>query len=165
MKHRGTHGITPVQIERGHSSQGRLERLSALVPRHIPEGFDPACISWVTDRVGITAVDGVDEALELGYFVINVAGEIDNDADVKLPIDPGSGTVRKCLDEIAEHMRQAIEGQGRSVVIHCAMGMERSVLSVVWYLHADAEMTIDEAYDMVFEARPIAVDRRHWIQG
>jgi hypothetical protein len=43
--------------------------------------------------------------------------------------------------------------------------MERSVLSVVWYLHADAEMTIDEAYDMVFEARPIAVDRRHWIQG
>ena len=135
------------------------------MPRRIPDGFDPASISWVTDRVGITAVDGVDEALELGYFVINVAGEIDNGADVKLPIEPGSGTVRKCLDEIVEHMRQATDGQGCEVVVHCAMGMERSVLSVVWYLHTDAGMTIDEAYDMVFAARPIAVDRRHWIDG
>ena len=62
-------------------------------------------------------------------------------------------------------MRQAIDGQGREVVVHCAMGMERSVLSVVWYLHVDAGMTVDEAYDMVFEARPIACDRRHWIDG
>ena len=107
MKHRGTHGTTPVRNARGHSSKGRLERLAEFVPRPIPDGFDPACISWVTDRVGITAVDGVDEALELGYFVINVAGEIDNGADVKLPIDPGSGTVRARLGEIVEHMRQA----------------------------------------------------------
>lgn len=165
MKHRGTHGTTPVRNARGHSSKGRLERLAEFVPRPIPDGFDPACISWVTDRVGITAVDGVDEALELGYFVINVAGEIDNGADVKLPIDPGSGTVRARLGEIVEHMRQAIDGQGREVVVHCAMGMERSVLSVVWYLHVDTGMTIDQAYDMVFEARPIACDRRHWING
>ena len=165
MKNRGTHGTAPIQNEPGHSSKGRLERLAEFVPRRIPDGFNPACISWVTDRVGITAVDGVDEALELGCFVINVAGEIDNGADVKLPIEPGSGTVRKCLDEIVEHMRQATDGQGCEVVVHCAMGMERSVLSVVWYLHTDAGMTIDEAYDMVFAARPIAVDRRHWIDG
>ena len=73
--------------------------------------------------------------------------------------------MRKCLDEIVEQMRQATDGQGREVVVHCAMGMERSVLSVVWYLHLDTGMTIDEAYDMVFAARPIAVDRRHWIDG
>ena len=165
MKHRGTHGTAPVQNVPGHSSKGRLERLAKFVPRRIPDGFNPACISWVTDRVGITAQDGVDEALGLGCFVINVAGEIDNGADVKLPIKPGSGTVRERLDGVVEHMRRAIDVQGREVVVHCAMGMERSVLSVVWYLHVESGMTIDEAYDMVFEARPIACDRRHWINS
>ncbi|MQF67720.1 hypothetical protein FIM07_04695 [SAR202 cluster bacterium AD-802-F09_MRT_200m] len=134
-----------------------------MVPRRIPDGFNPASISWVTGHVGITAVDGVDEAKETGCFVINVAGEIDNDADIKLPIEPRTGTVRERLDEIVVEIRQAINGQGRDVVVHCAMGMERSVLSVVWYLHTEIGMTLDDAYDKVFEARPIAVDRRHWI--
>ena len=73
------------------------------------------------------------------------------------------GTVRERLDEIAGTMREVIEEQGREVVVHCAMGMERSVLAVVWYLHGEADITLDEAYDLVYEARPIAVDRRHWI--
>ena len=133
------------------------------MPRRIPDDFNPASISWVTERVGITAVDGVDEAKQYGCFVINVAGEIENDADIKLAIEPRSGTVRERLDEIAETMREVIEEQGREVVVHCAMGMERSVLAVVWYLHGEADITLDEAYDLVYEARPIAVDRRHWI--
>ena len=136
-----------------------------MVPRRIPDGFNPASISWVTEHVGVTAVDGVDEAIGYGSFVINVAGEIDNNADLKLPIEPRSGTVLHRLDEIAASMRQAIEDQGRDVVVHCAMGMERSVLSVMWYLHKEAGMTLDEAYDTICAARPIAVDRRHWINS
>ena len=49
------------------------------------------------------------------------------------------------------------------VVVHCAMGMERSPLTVVWYLHKYHDKTIDEAYKMVQDARPAAVDRRDWI--
>ena len=75
------------------------------MPRRIPEKFNPASISWVTEHVGITAVDGVDEAISYGSFVINVAGEIDNGADLKLPIEPRSGTVRRRLDEIAASIR------------------------------------------------------------
>jgi protein-tyrosine phosphatase len=43
------------------------------------------------------------------------------------------------------------------------MGMERSVLAVVWYLYNYQDMTIDEAYDVVGWKRPIAADRREWV--
>ena len=69
------------------------------------------------------------------------------------------------LNEAALCMRKALVEEGRDVVVHCAMGMERSVLAVVWYLHVEAGMTLDDAYDTVSEARPIAVDRRHWIDS
>ena len=165
MTNKNKHGATPVRNKRGRSSQERLSLLADMVPRRVPDGFNPASISWVTDRVGITAVDGVDEAKQYGCFVINVAGEIDNDADIKLPIEPRSGTVRGRLDEISLQMREALEEKGLEVVVHCAMGMERSVLAVVWYLHTEAGMTLDEAYETVYETRPIAVDRRHWIHS
>jgi protein-tyrosine phosphatase len=42
------------------------------------------------------------------------------------------------------------------------MGIERSVLSVAWYLHRYKDMTLDEAYDHIRKVRPIALDRRHW---
>jgi len=129
----------------------------------IPDKFDPACISWVTDNIGITAVDGVEDAQDQGCFVINVAAEIDNTADVKVAIEPHTGTVFQGLNEVALCMRKALEEEGRDVVVHCAMGMERSVLSVVWYLHVENDMTIDEAYSVVRQARPIALDRRRWI--
>ena len=127
MSYTRTRGMRPVKNQRGHTSQERLEWLGDMVPRRIPDGFNPASISWVTEHVGITAVDGVDEAIGNGSFVINVAGEIDNDADLKLPIEPRSGTVLHRLDEIAASMQQAIEDQGRDVVVHCAMGMERAL--------------------------------------
>jgi len=44
------------------------------------------------------------------------------------------------------------------------MGMERSPLTVVWYLHKYHDKTIDEAYEMVQDARPVVVDRREWIK-
>ena len=82
MKYSGAKGATPVKNKRGRSSLERLGRLADMVPRRIPDGFNPASISWVTEHLGITAVDGVSEAKEAGCFEINVAGEIDNDADI-----------------------------------------------------------------------------------
>ena len=131
MTNRNKHGAAPIKNKRGSSSQERLGRLAKIVPRRIPDDFNPASISWVTERVGITAVDGVDEAKQYGCFVINVAGEIENDADIKLAIEPRSGTVRERLDEIAETLREAVEEKSREIVVHCAMGMERSVLAGV----------------------------------
>jgi len=45
------------------------------------------------------------------------------------------------------------------------MGMERSPLTVVWYLHTYQDMSLDEAYKTVQTARPVAVDRRYWIKA
>ena len=140
----------------------------ANIPHHyfqakVPNDYNPAIISWVTDSIGITAWDGVQDALEQGFFVINVADEIDNQADAKIPVDPGSGTVLMCLDDIQELIEDTLEEKKRKVVVHCAMGMERSVLSVVWYLHQNANMSLDDAYDLVRKFRPIALDHQNWI--
>jgi len=56
-----------------------------------------------------------------------------------------------------------IKKRKQKVVVHCYMGMERSVLSVVWYMHKYLGMGIDQAYEQIFMNRPIAADRRHWI--
>ena len=42
------------------------------------------------------------------------------------------------------------------------MGMERSVLTVAYYLHTEMDMSIDQAYATIVERRPIAFDRRDW---
>ena len=155
----------PVRHQNENGSKERLEGLAHRLPSPVPLGFDPACISWVTDRIGITAIDGVDDALDEGFFVINVADEIWNDANEKVSIEPYSGTVLQALDEVDELVCQVLTTSDRKVVIHCAMGMERSVLAVVWYLHRTGGLSLDEAYDAVRRARPIAQDRRAWIKS
>lgn len=140
------------------------------IPAHyfqslIPEDFDPASICWITPMIGITAWDGVSEAIDQDYFVINVAEEIDNGANVKIPIRPGSGTVLEHLEEIQDLIRSITRSDNQKVVVHCAMGMERSVLSVVWYLHKNENLTVDQAYDLVLKSRPIALDHRNWVNS
>ena len=43
------------------------------------------------------------------------------------------------------------------------MGMERSVLAVAWWLHSYKNMSLDEAYELIRQKRPVALDRREWI--
>lgn len=152
----------PVQHAERISSRRRLKSLMHLLPMECPEEFDPACISWVTDYVGITAADGVDQAIAEGCYVINVAAEIENQADSKMPVEPYSGAVQKGLDLVA-NLIQKVSDQDRQVVVHCAMGMERSALAVVWYLHSRKHYSIDESYSEVMSKRPIVLDRRGWI--
>ena len=114
--------------------------------------------------MGITDFEGCSEAVVRNYFTINVAGELDSSAQIQADIDPGSGKVKKELDKLVVLMHKALtDNDDTKVVVHCAMGMERSPLTVVWYLHKYQDKTIDEAYEMVQNARPVAVDRRDWI--
>ena len=116
----------PARHQNENGSKERLEGLAHRLPSPVPLGFDPACISWVTDRIGITAVDGVDDALDEGFFVINVAEEIWNDANEKVSREPYSGTVLQALDEVDELVRRVLTTSGRKVVIHCAMHTYRA---------------------------------------
>ena len=159
--------ISPNYYQAHSPSKERLHDLRRLVEREgrsIPADFDIDDIHWVIDRVGITDFEGCSEAVVRNYFTINVAGELDSSAQIQADIDPGSGKVKKELDKLVVLMHKAFtDNDDTKVVVHCAMGMERSPLTVVWYLHKYQDKTIDEAYEMVQNARPVAVDRRDWI--
>ena len=145
--------------------QEQLEAISRYYP--IPTDFDVDRISWVTDDVAITSVGGAEETLlHEGYFVINVAEEIINDAHACIPIDPYVEDVerqRETVDLVSDTIQRELRHNGRKVVVHCHMGMERSVLDVAWWLHSYKNKSLDEAYGLIRQKRPIALDRREWI--
>ena len=150
------------------SSKSRVESLKQEALRPVPDDFDPDEISWVLERVAITDREGGLNAKDLGYYVINVAEEIFSNADIKIPVVPpetGSETngTRSDVEQVADHIKENLDTSDKNVVVHCYMGMERSVLCVVWYMCKHLGMDLDQAYREVSKSRPIAADRRYWI--
>ena len=159
-----------------------MGRMLAEAGGSLPDDFDIDEISWVTPRIGITDFEGSIEAVAKGYQILNVAGELESicpGVDT-IAIEPYHGKVKETLDEIADLINVFLSRDKNfdipptKVVVNCAMGIERSPLAVAWYLHtysgfpwseAPDDLTLDEAYDIVRQARPVAVERRYWIEG
>jgi hypothetical protein len=144
------------------------DRLQYIGPRcdfseDVIANFNPSVISWVSERLGITAEDGVAQALEDGHFVINTAKEINNDAQVKMQVEPGSGTVLQTLIAISDIVTRILTTTSQKVVFHCAMGMERSVLACLWFMASQWGMRFDQTLEQIKKLRPIALDRTDWI--
>jgi len=136
---------------------------NCLLKPEVYNSFDPKIISWVAERIGITGWDGVPQALADGHFVINVANEIHNDAQVKIPVEIGTGMVIHRLNEIADVMEKVFSTTNQKIVVHCAMGMERSVLAVVYFMASKWRMQLQQALKHIQSNRPIALDRLNWI--
>jgi histidinol-phosphate aminotransferase len=66
------------------------------------------------------------------------------------------------LDAIARTIDVYL-AQGKRVVVHCGEGVERAPLAVAWWLHRRQGLSLDEAYQVVRNARPQACDRQEWI--
>lgn len=76
-------------------------------------------------------------------------------------------------DEDAEVMMENIElvssiiqnhiMSGEKVLVHCLGGMERSPLAVTWYLHKNAGVGLNDAFDFVKKKRPQALNRIQWL--
>ena len=147
------------------TSADTLKRIgpNCLLNPEVYNSFDPKLISWVSERIGITARDGVPQALADGHFVINVADEIHNNAQVKIPVEIGTGMVIHRLNEIADVMEKVFSTTNQKIVVHCAMGMERSVLAVVYFMASKWRMQLQQALKHVQSKRPIALDRLNWI--
>lgn len=141
----------------------RLIGVKCGLKAEVADTFDPSKISWVAERIAITAEDGVQQALDEGHFVINVADEIENEAQVKIAVDVGTGTVLRSLMEIADTMETVFNTTNQKIVVHCAMGMERSVLAVVWFMASKWRMQLHQALKHVQTKRPIALNRLDWI--
>jgi len=161
--------MTPNRYIENYPSRERVQEMEWWIKEDggsLPEDFDIDSISWVTPRIGITDFEGSVESVNKGYITINVAGELDSPADLTVPVEPHSGDVRETLNSLADTINGILnETDDSRVVVHCAMGIERSPLTVVWYLTKYRDMTLDEAYALVREARPVAVERRYWIEG
>ena len=153
-----------------NDSRTRIKFLKDMVGFPIPDSFDPHEISWVLPNLGVTGAEGAEEAIDKGHFVINVADELVNEATVKMPIEPSNqvwGMKRSCtvlptLESIVNMMNMVMATE-QKVVVHCSMGMERSILATVWYLVRNKGMDLDNAYSFVRSVRPIATDRREWL--
>ena len=133
------------------------------LPNSIVANFEPKIISWITPQIGITSRDGVLQALEDGHFVINTAIEQTNKAHIKIPVEAGSGQVLHQLNQIKDIMNNVLTTTDQKIVVHCAMGMERSVLAVVWFMANTWGMTLETALAKIQEKRPIALNRLSWI--
>ena len=149
--------------QRLHGSNGQ-PGLSRIVGRPIPEDFNPDEISWVRPRLGITDWEGACEAIALNHYVITVAPEIGIDSDIIIGLDPGyDSNFKGTLNKVSNKIGEILDDTDRSVVIHCAMGMERAPLAAVWYLHKNAGLSIEEAYEDVIGSRPIVCRREQWL--
>ena len=53
---------------------------------------------------------------------------------------------------------------GKDVLVHCMAGIERSPLTIVYYLHKYRDMSWDRAYSFVQEKRPEVANRLQWLK-
>jgi hypothetical protein len=77
-------------------------------------------------------------------------------ADDQIVADPEK------MNEAADWIHDQLS-KGFSVLVHCAYGVERSPLTVVWYLMAYHGMSLNKAYKLVMSKRKEVEDRRHWL--
>jgi protein-tyrosine phosphatase len=70
----------------------------------------------------------------------------------------------RSLELTADTIDDALN-DARPVLVHCGAGSERAPLAVAWYLNRRRGMTLDDAYALMRERRPIVRDRRVWLRG
>jgi protein-tyrosine phosphatase len=80
----------------------------------------------------------------------------------RFPFLEGGVANVKVLDDFADLVDKLL-AEGRKVLVHCGMGVERSPLAVVWYLHRKKGMSIAEAYKYVMARRSVVADRTVWL--
>ena len=69
---------------------------------------------------------------------------------------------RATLDTTAALIDAALR-RGMRVLVHCEEGSERAPLTVAWFLIRRRGMTLEQAYALLRERRPIVRDRRKWL--
>lgn len=52
---------------------------------------------------------------------------------------------------------------GLRVLVHCEEGCERAPLVIAWFLKTRRSMSLEEAYALLKNRRPIIEDRRRWL--
>jgi hypothetical protein len=94
---------------------------------------------------------------------INSAAELDGDGAMFDIIVPHGAVSTEELNANAARINE-IRESGSKLAINCAMGMERSVLNAVWWLHRYRDFeTPEKALKFIQSKRKKAQDRLDWI--
>lgn len=79
--------------------------------------------------------------------------------------DMSSGLTPRALRPQLEQATEAIDqglSRGERVLVSCGMGIERSPLTVAWFLHRRRGMSLDDAYTLIRARRPEVESRIEW---
>ena len=105
---------------------------------------------WVNINVAYEHLQRLPKAIYLPFMLpVGIAGLVIN-----------SFLLNLAADMIDENL-----SSGKTVLVNCNMGQERSPLAVVWYLYRKKGLSIDEAYKLVASKRPQIWDRRAWLES
>ena len=80
-----------------------------------------------------------------------------------LEISPKGPVINAVRLEIACAVIDNAYTNGFNILVHCQMGVERSPLTVAYWLATRFRMSLDEAYLLIQHHRPIVEDRRSWL--
>ena len=80
-----------------------------------------------------------------------------------LEISPEGPVVNQVRLEIACDIIDNAYTNGYNILVHCQMGVERSPLTVAYWLATRYSLSLDEAYMLLQHQRPIVEDRRSWL--
>lgn len=71
---------------------------------------------------------------------------------------------RDSLDAAAEHIQAELEA-GKMLLVHCGAGMERSPLTIAWWMCRTGQVVnFPKAYEVLRSIRPIVQNREGWIE-
>jgi predicted protein tyrosine phosphatase len=126
--------------------------------KKISETHDTEHMIQIVDHLYLGGKRNVCNMVELISFkielIINVANEVENKFYeffdyVKFPWnDFPEFNILEHLDSIVDRVYQAIS-DGQNVLVHCRMGLSRSVSVVIAYLMKYENKSYDDAYDFV----------------
>jgi protein-tyrosine phosphatase len=110
-------------------------------------------------------------AVARGFAVLNVleTGAIPGESHIPIltPLtyrSPADGVLayRVRLDAAVKWIE---ENRSRPILVHCGAGIERSPLTVAWFMcRKQVVANLDEAYAWLIKRRPVVQDRRIWLE-
>ena len=135
--------------------------MGQLSPRLAPVAG--AAMDEIIPNLWVGGLAAIPEAKRLGMKVFGVREQQrDPNDDEWLPVMLGD--CRRNMDAAAAIIGSYMD-KGMPLLVHCAVGRERSALAVAWYLHKKRDMSLDGAYALLMERRPMVIDRREWLDN
>ena len=161
----GSHANTRGDEAANYSPQDSMTRLAAEGrTRRMTEGT-MAGVSWFGNESEIIPnlyIGDLQDAASFRGMIISVLPERFHEEPQHAILIPFLGNGRATLDTTAALIDAAL-ALGLPVLVHCEEGCERAPLTVAWFLTRRRGMTLNQAYDLLQNRRPIIRDRRRWL--